>query len=127
MVIETSLLSDKLICSSDGLQVLTLCRITSLFRSFGETCCLLIQGIQKYILIKKFHHQNYSSIHLNQNLFTTENGGSCFYRNVGTNIHMPRGVRAAPTVKTCKIVTQFRTEHCLCNLVAETRIIFTWK
>ena len=40
---------------------------------------------------------------------------------------MPRGVRAAPTVKTCKIVTQFRTEHSLCNLVAETRIIFTWK
>jgi hypothetical protein len=61
------------------------------------------------------------------NLVTTENGGSCFFRNVSTNIRMSRGVSAKPTVKTCKMTTQFRTEYCVCNLVADTRIIFTWK
>ena len=40
---------------------------------------------------------------------------------------MPRGVRVGPTVKTCKMTTQFRTEYCVCNLVADTRIIFTRK
>jgi len=39
---------------------------------------------------------------------------------------MPRSVRAAPTVKTCKMTTQLHTEHCVCNLAADKRITFTW-
>jgi hypothetical protein len=40
---------------------------------------------------------------------------------------MPRSITAAPNVKTCKMTIQIRTEHCVCNLVAEMRIIFISK